>query len=79
MSKALTLAGVDQIQARGGEAKDWKTELTVALLDSQNNEGFLGKRVWALVGKDPILVSCYAMLVLERIYYALSYLRVVFS
>jgi squalene-hopene/tetraprenyl-beta-curcumene cyclase len=71
MSKALTLAGVDQIQARGGEAKDWKTELTVALLDSQNNDGFWVNESGRWWEKDPILVSCYAMLALERIYYAL--------
>ncbi|MDA1078307.1 MAG: cycloartenol synthase [Verrucomicrobia bacterium] len=71
MSKALTLAGVDQIQAKGQGAKDWKTELTVALLDSQNNDGFWVNESGRWWEKDPVLVSCYAMLALERIYYAL--------
>jgi len=71
MSKALSLAGIDQLKGSAGAPKDWKTELTVALLDLQNNEGFWVNESGRWWEKDPVLVSCYAMLALERIYYAL--------
>ena len=71
MSKALSLAGIDQLKGSSGAPKDWKTELTVALLDLQNNEGFWVNESGRWWEKDPVLVSCYAMLALERIYYAL--------
>ena len=71
MSKALSLAGIDQLKGSSGTPKDWKTELTVALLDLQNNEGFWVNESGRWWEKDPVLVSCYAMLALERIYYAL--------
>ncbi len=71
MAKALTLAGIDQLKGKNGISKDWKRELTLALLDLQDHAGFWVNESGRWWEKDPILVSCYAMLALERIYYAL--------
>jgi squalene-hopene/tetraprenyl-beta-curcumene cyclase len=40
-------------------------------LDTQNKEGFWVNESGRWWEKDPVLVTCYAMLALERIYYAL--------
>ncbi len=71
MAKALSLAGIDTLNQPGGDAKDWRKELTLALLDSQSNKGFWINESGRWWEKDPVLVTCYAMLALERIYYAL--------
>ena len=71
MAKALTLAGMDQIKLPSGTTKDWRKELTFALLDTQHKEGFWVNESGRWWEKDPVLVTCYAMLALERIYYAL--------
>ena len=71
MSKALSLAGIDQIKDSSGKSRDWRKELTLALLDTQSNDGYWVNESGRWWEKDPVLVSCYAMLALERIYYAL--------
>ncbi len=71
MAKALSLAGINTLNQPGGDAKDWRKELTLALLDSQSNKGFWINESGRWWEKDPVLVTCYAMLALERIYYAL--------
>ena len=71
MSKALSLAGVEQIKDSSGKSRDWRKELTLALLDTQSNDGYWVNESGRWWEKDPVLVSCYAMLALERIYYAL--------
>ena len=71
MAKALSLAGIDSLKDSSGEKKDWRQELALTLFDLQSNIGFWindSGRWWE---KDPVLVTCYAMLALERIYYAL--------
>ena len=71
MAKALSLAGIDQIKDSSGKLRDWRSELTLVLLDLQNNDGYWVNESGRWWEKDPILVTCYAMLALERIYYAL--------
>ncbi len=71
MAKALSLAGIESIQSKAGEARNWKEELTVKLFDLQSSEGYWINESGRWWEKDPVLVTCYAMLALERIYYAL--------
>ena len=71
MAKALSLSGIDQLKLPSGEIRDWRKELTLTLLDLQNNQGFWVNESGRWWEKDPVLVTCYAMLSLERIYYAL--------
>ena len=71
MSKALSLASIEQVKDSSGKSRDWRKELTLALLDTQSNDGYWVNKSGRWWEKDPVLVSCYAMLALERIYYAL--------
>ena len=71
MSKALSLAGIDSLKGSSGEKKDWRQDLALTLFDLQSNEGFWVNDSGRWWEKDPVLVTCYAMLALERVYYAL--------
>ena len=71
MAKALSLAGIDRISQSTGAPKDWRKELSLVLLDLQNQDGFWVNESGRWWERDPVLVTCYAMLALERAYYAL--------
>ena len=71
MAKALSLAGIDRISQSTGAPKDWRKELSLVLLDLQNKDGFWVNESGRWWERDPVLVTCYAMLALERAYYAL--------
>ena len=71
MAKALTLSGITTIKDESGNPIDWRKELTLHLLNLQSKDGFWvndNGRWWE---KDPVLVTSYALLTLERIYYTL--------
>ena len=71
MAKALTLSGITTISDEQGVSKDWRKELALHLLNLQSKEGSWindNGRWWE---KDPVLVTSYALLTLERIYYDL--------
>ena len=71
MAKALTLSGVDEIITADEKSVDWREKLAFKLFDEQASEGFWINESGRWWEKDPVLVSCYAILALERIYYAL--------
>ena len=71
MAKALSIAGIDTLNPSQNVSKDWKRELSLTLLDLQSSQGFWVNESGRWWEKDPVLVTCYAMLALERIYYAL--------
>jgi len=71
MAKALTLSGITTILDEQGVSKDWRKELALHLLNLQSKDGSWindNGRWWE---KDPVLVTSYALLTLERIYYDL--------
>ena len=71
MAKALTLSGITTISDEQGVSKDWRKELALHLLNLQSKDGSWindNGRWWE---KDPVLVTSYALLTLERIYYDL--------
>ena len=70
MAKALSLSGTKEIQDANGKVRDWRKELAMELINNQNPEGFWINENGRWWEKDPILVSCYAILSLERILYA---------
>ena len=70
MAKALSLSGTKKIQDANGKVRDWRKELAMELINNQNPEGFWINENGRWWEKDPILVSCYAILSLERILYA---------
>ncbi len=71
MSKALTLSGVKLIKDAEGKEKDWRKELSLHLLNLQSKDGYWINENGRWWEKDPVLVSSYALLTLERIYYSL--------
>jgi len=71
MAKALTLSGVDEIITADEKSVDWREKLAFKLFDEQASDGFWINNSGRWWEKDPVLVSCYAILALERIYYAL--------
>ena len=71
MAKALILSGITTISDEQGVSKDWRKELALHLLNLQSKDGSWindNGRWWE---KDPVLVTSYALLTLERIYYDL--------
>jgi squalene-hopene/tetraprenyl-beta-curcumene cyclase len=71
MAKALTLSGIQKVVDAKGNEVDWKSQLAVRLFDLQDDQGFWVNQSGRWWEKDPILVTCYALLALERIYYAM--------
>ena len=71
MAKALSLSGIEHILDENGKKRDWRKELALELLNKQSPEGsWLNEngRWWE---RDPVLVTSYAILALERVYYSL--------
>jgi len=71
MSKALSLSGIGSIRDSDGKDRDWRKELTMKLLNMQDPQGFWLNENGRWWERDPILVTSYALLSLERIYFAL--------
>jgi squalene-hopene/tetraprenyl-beta-curcumene cyclase len=71
MSKALSLAGIQELTMADGTKVDWAKDLTLKMLDAQNSNGsFLNEnsRWWE---SDPVLVTAYAVLTLQNLYRSL--------
>lgn len=71
MSKALSLSGVTLIENEKGEEEDWRKELSLHLLNLQSSDGSWVNENGRWWERDPVLVTSYAMLTLERIYFTL--------
>ena len=71
MAKALSLTQAKEIEDKFGNLRDWRKELGLELINQQRSEGFWVNENGRWWEKDPILVSCYALLSLERVFYAL--------
>ena len=71
MAKALAAANIDQLELKNGDQVDWRNELSNALLSKQREDGSWineNARWWE---NDPVLVTAYAVLSLEQIYYSI--------
>ena len=71
MAKALSLSGIEEIIDKEGVKRDWRKELVMELLNKQDPKGYWLNENGRWWERDPILVTSYAMLALERIYYSL--------
>ncbi len=71
MAKALSLSGIDELIDQNGKKRNWKKELTLELLNKQDAKGYWINENGRWWEKDPVLVTSYALLTLERIYYSL--------
>ncbi len=71
MSKALSLAGVEELSTESGESVDWARDLALKMLNSQRADGSWfndNARWWE---KDAALVTSYAVLTLQNLYRSL--------
>ncbi|MGJ8676886.1 MAG: prenyltransferase/squalene oxidase repeat-containing protein [Akkermansiaceae bacterium] len=71
MAKALSAANIDSLTLANGKQVDWRNELSNELLSHQREDGSwinTNSRWWE---GDPILVTAYAVLTLEQIYYSI--------
>ena len=71
MSKALSLAGIQELTMNDGKKVDWAKDLALKMLDLQKTDGsFLNdnSRWWE---RDPVLVTSYAVLTLQNLYRSL--------
>lgn len=69
MAKALSLAGIQQLEEPGGNEIDWKKELALKVMSTQKQDGSWineGSNRW--MEGDPVLVTAYSLLALEHVY-----------
>lgn len=72
MAKALTAYGVETLQLKNGETVDWRKKLVNRLASLQNEDGSWINQNGRWWERDPALVTSYAVLALEKIYYSLD-------
>ena len=68
MTKAPTLANIDELPAKDGTMIDWRKQLALRLINLQTTDGKWindSARLWE---NDPALVTSYALLALEMIH-----------
>lgn len=68
MGKALTLLGDKTLVLENGEKVNWRAELVKELFNSQDSKGFWINENGRWWEKDPVLVTSYALLTLERLH-----------
>lgn len=68
MAKALAACDVKELVLADGSKIDWRRQLSKRLLNLQNGEGFWMNENGRWWEKDPVLVTSYAVIVLEIIY-----------
>jgi squalene-hopene/tetraprenyl-beta-curcumene cyclase len=66
MAKALSVAGVDRLETTGG-GHAWRRELALELINRQEKDGFWVNQTGRWMEKDPVLVTSYALLALQRV------------
>jgi len=71
MAKALTAYGVESLTLKNGRTVDWRVELTDKLAAAQSQDGSWINENGRWWERDPALVTSYAVLALEKIYYSL--------
>ncbi len=72
MAKALTAYGVETLELEDGRKIDWRNDLVQKLASSQSNDGSWINENGRWWERDPALVTSYAVLALEKIYYSLD-------
>ena len=71
MAKALDLSGIKHVMKPDGTKADWRRDLSKKLFDMQQPDGSWVNENGRWWERDPVLVTAYALLTLERIYYGL--------
>jgi squalene-hopene/tetraprenyl-beta-curcumene cyclase len=68
MSKALSIANIDELQTADGKKINWRKELALKLINLQNADGSWANENNRWWEKDPALVTAYSVIALEQIY-----------
>jgi hypothetical protein len=68
MAKALSTYGAPELALAGGKKVDWPKELTLKLIDLQQDDGSWANDSGRWMEKDPVLATAYAVLTLEMAY-----------
>lgn len=72
MAKALSIAGIQQLEEPDGNKIDWKKDLALKLMSQQQQDGSWineGSNRW--MEGDPILVTSYSLQALQHVYRSL--------
>jgi squalene-hopene/tetraprenyl-beta-curcumene cyclase len=72
MAKALTAYGIETLELKGGQKIDWRKDLVNKLASVQSDDGSWINENGRWWERDPALVTSYAVLALEKIYYSLD-------
>ena len=72
MSKALTAYGIETLTLKDGQKIDWRKNLVEKLASLQSDDGSWINENGRWWERDPALVTSYAVLALEKIYYSLD-------
>ena len=68
MSKALSVADVDNLVTKDGKKVDWKEDLSRKILDTQRSDGSWKNDTGSFMESDPVLDTAYTVLSLEHLY-----------
>ncbi len=68
MAKALAAGGINELVLPDGKKVNWRHDLALNLLNRQNGEGFWMNENGRWWERDPVLVTSYAVIILEIIH-----------
>jgi squalene-hopene/tetraprenyl-beta-curcumene cyclase len=68
MAKALSTYGTPDLSLTNGKKVDWPRELTLKLINLQQDDGSWSNESGRWMEKDPVLATAYAVLTLEMAY-----------
>jgi squalene-hopene/tetraprenyl-beta-curcumene cyclase len=71
MAKALSAANIDKLPLKDGKEADWRRDIALEILKAQREDGSWVNKNSRWWESDPVLVTAYAMLTLEQIYYSI--------
>lgn len=71
MAKGLAAANIDRLKLKDGKEVDWRNKLSNAILSTQSPDGSWVNKNSRWWENDPVLVTAYAVLTLEQIYYSI--------
>jgi len=71
MAKALSAANIDKLPLKDGKEADWRRDIALEILKDQREDGSWVNKNSRWWESDPVLVTAYAMLTLEQIYYSI--------
>jgi squalene-hopene/tetraprenyl-beta-curcumene cyclase len=71
MAKALGVANISTLKLEDGTEADWRKDLGEKLLAGQDGDGSWVNKNGRFMESNPVLVTAYALLAMEQIYYSI--------